>query len=82
MLRDCADALGNVRALALDLHELDPENRRTPEVLQILEHAGFTYHQDALHPLPWRDPAGGGGSTFPSAHLCWVSLIRAWRSGG
>src|SRR5438552_3612860 len=36
VLDDCRGALGNVRALALDLHEFDPAHRQTGEVLDLL----------------------------------------------
>ena len=80
VLADCADALGSVRALLLDLHEFDFGRRRTSNVLQILERAGFAWSFDDLCPLPWRPPVAPPESPFPGTHLCWAVLLRAFRT--
>ena len=80
VLDDCRGALGNVRALALDLHEFDPAHRQTGEVLDLLAAEGFTYALDELVPLPWRPPVTGANTPFPARALCWAVLVRAWRA--
>ncbi len=79
VLRDCTDALPRVRVLFLDLHEFDPGHRPTSSVLQILSRAGFIWSFDDFHPLPWRLPRAPADSPFPGLHLCWSTLVRAWR---
>jgi FkbM family methyltransferase len=80
VLRDSFDALRNVRVLLLDLHEFDPAKRRTPAVFELLADAGFVYSLDDLVPLPWREPRAAAKAPFPGTHLCWASLVRAWRA--
>ncbi len=79
VLKDCADALQNVRAGLLDLHEFDPSHRCTAGVQEILDSAGFVWSLDDLSSLPWRPPTAKSDSPFPGAHLCWSVLLRAWR---
>jgi FkbM family methyltransferase len=80
VLADCAGALGNVRGLILDLHEFDPARRATARILDLLADAGFAYSLDQLDPLPWRPPLAGAATPFPGRHLCWATLLRAWRT--
>lgn len=80
VVRDCFDALRNVRVLLLDLHEFDPTKRRTPAILGLLAESGFVYNLDELAPLPWREPRATAEAPFPGTHLCWASLVRAWRT--
>jgi FkbM family methyltransferase len=77
VLEDCADGLGHVRAMILDLHEFDPEHRQTSRVLDLVRDAGFRFSLGDLSPLPWRD--GGAPSPFPGAAAAWAVTVRAWR---
>ncbi len=79
VLRDCEDELANVRTLLLDIHEFEPNRRKTPAIFELLANAGFTFTLDELNPLPWREPVAAVESPFPGTHLCWAALIRAWR---
>lgn len=78
VLEDCRDVLGNVRAMLLDLHELDPRHRQTPRVLDLLAGAGFTYTVSNMTPLPWRSTAGRA-TPFAGEANVWACLVRAWR---
>ena len=49
-------------------------------MMELLEKAGFTYSLDDLVPLPWREPRAAAKAPFPGTHLCWASLVRAWRA--
>lgn len=79
VLEDCADALANVRAVVMELHEVDIERRCTTEVLQVLSNAGFQWSLDDLVPFAWRPPFAPDGSPFPGAHGAFSMLVRAWR---
>ncbi len=79
VLKDCSEALQNVRAILLDLHEFNPEKRNTVQVLETLDRAGFIWSLDDLSSLPWRPPTAKPNSPFPGRHLCWAVLMRAWR---
>ncbi|HVB38144.1 MAG TPA: FkbM family methyltransferase [Vicinamibacterales bacterium] len=78
VLEDCADLIGRVPVLLLDLHEFDPEQRSTPAVLDLLGRAGLRFTVGELNPLPWRPPAAPADSPFPGAALAWTCLVRAW----
>ena len=75
VLKDCAEALQNVHALLLVLHEFEPDRRRTSGVQDILSRAGFVWSLDDLSPLPWRRPIAKPPSPFPGTHLCWSVLL-------
>lgn len=77
VLADCAGALDGVRALVIDLHEFDPARRQTPDVLRVLEAAGFVVSLSDVVPLPWR--SSGARGPFAGAAPVWVSTLRAWR---
>ena len=79
VLEDCADVLGRVAILLVDLHEFEPGRRHAPAVLSALSAAGFTVSLGELNPLPWRPPVAGGDTPFPGAPLCWTCLVKAWR---
>jgi FkbM family methyltransferase len=79
VLADCGDALANVSALLLDLHELRPEQRVTARLLDLLRDAGFTTALDDLNTLPWRPPSAGADTPFPGRPLAWVVQLWAWR---
>jgi FkbM family methyltransferase len=78
VLEDCADRLGNVRALAVEVHEFDPAHRHTGAVVELLERAGFTFGMSNLCPLPWRAPQSS--APFPSAPPVWAVEVFAWRA--
>jgi FkbM family methyltransferase len=78
VLADCGASLRQVRALCLELHEFDPSARSTPEVLALLEEAGFTYALDELIELPSRGPTAAR-PVFPGRALSWAVLVRAFR---
>lgn len=79
VLADCAGALGNVRAMLLDLHDFDPRQRNLPFVLELLEREGFHYTLDDLVALPWIPPVATADSPFAGRALCWALLVRAWK---
>ena len=81
LLEDCRDALGGVRALALEIHDFDPRHRRTPRVLELLTEAGYEIRLDELHPLGERAPAPADDDMFPSWPAAWVLGVRAVRRG-
>lgn len=82
ILEDCADALGQVRAILAEIHDFEPVRRRTPEILSRLSGAGFTYTLDELHPMSPGPPERrtAPASPFPGRPLGWVVLVRAWRT--
>jgi FkbM family methyltransferase len=80
VLDDCADVLGNVRALVMDLHEFDPAVRQAPRVLERLTRAGFEYAVDDFVSLTWRQPLAAESSPFPGRSMNWAMTVRAWRA--
>ena len=78
VLADCADVLHNVRAMILELHELRPERRNAPAILELLTNAGFAYSIDELVEMPYHG-AADAGAPFPYAPRAWAYLVRAWR---
>jgi FkbM family methyltransferase len=80
VLADCEPALHRVRAMILDLHELDPRNRHAPGVLERLSRAGFSYAIDEFVPLTWREPIAGAATPFPGRAMQWAMTVRAWQS--
>jgi FkbM family methyltransferase len=78
VLTDCLGALGAVHAMILDVHEFDPRHRRTPEILGLLERAGFRVSMSNVVPLPWRNKARVA-SPFPEHSDIWAVTVRAWR---
>lgn len=79
VLADCADVLGGVGAIHLEVHEFDPVIRQTPSVLDMLTRGGFAYAIGSFVSLTWRDLATSSGSPFPGHPLTWAMTIRAWR---
>ena len=77
VLRDCAGALRNVAAIALDVHEFDPACRQTGAIFELLREAGYTFGLSNLCPLPWRASEEAG--PFPSAPPIWAVAVFAWR---
>jgi FkbM family methyltransferase len=78
-LADCAESLGGVAAVAVEVHDFEPDRRILPAVLETLTGAGFRYALDRLVTLPGRAPSGGPASPFPAAPPAWVVLVRGWR---
>lgn len=78
VLTDCAEVLGNVDAILLEVHEFDPTRRRCPELLQLLDRCGFAYAVTHVTPLPDRAPRGTFGP-FPRRSSVWVEAVSAWR---
>ncbi len=76
LLADCADVLGNVRRMIVEIHE-QYATRHMPKLLAGLAGAGFAYSLDELQPLPWLDTEPPPG--FPKAARSFVVLARAWR---
>jgi FkbM family methyltransferase len=79
ILEDCAEVLGQVRALVMEVHEFDPCERQTPQVLARLASAGFVYTVDDLVSLTWREPKARRGTPFPGRAMSWAVTVRAWR---
>ena len=80
VLADCEPVLRRVRAMIMDLHEFDPDDRRAPCVLERLARAGFAYAIDGFVPLTWRLPLAGATTPFPGKAMQWAMTVRAWRS--
>jgi FkbM family methyltransferase len=80
VLADCSSAIDTVQAIILDVHEFDPQRRRTPEILGLLERAGFRVSMSNVVPLPWRSHRTAE-SPFPGASDVWVATVHAWRNG-
>jgi FkbM family methyltransferase len=78
ILEDCADVLGNVAAMHLEVHDFDQQRRLLPRCLLLIERAGFRYTLDDLHQSPWR-PAAAPAGPFPGV-AAWSIAVRAWRS--
>jgi FkbM family methyltransferase len=82
VLEDAEEELARVRCLVVEIHETDPERRRTPALLELLARAGFRYSLDELLPLDGPAPeAGAVPPPFPGAPPRWVIRARAWREG-
>ncbi|HJZ77580.1 MAG TPA: FkbM family methyltransferase [Vicinamibacterales bacterium] len=79
VLADCETALGNVRAMLLEVHEFDPAERRSPDVLRLLERCGFSYAVTHVTPLPWREASRGAMAHFPGRSSVWIQAVSAWR---
>lgn len=79
VLEDCADVLGHVRALVIDLHEFDPAARQSDRIFDVLRRAGFTWTCSDLIPLPDRSSAPPD-SPFPGRAMAWAQTVHAWPS--
>jgi len=79
VLADCEPVLDRVRAIVMDLHELEPSVRQAPRVLERLTRHGFTYAVDNFVAQPWRPPVAAADSPFPGKALIWSMTVRAWR---
>jgi len=78
LLEDLEGALGNVRALHVEVHDFDPATRLLPRCLALLERAGFAYALDDFAVADWR-PEGTRRGPFRLAVPSWIILVRAWR---
>jgi FkbM family methyltransferase len=76
VLRDCADRLHYVKALALDVHEFDPVHRVSGQIFDLLGQAGFTIGLANLCPLPWRSHEP---RPFRASPPVWAFAVCAWR---
>ena len=79
VLADCEPALANVGAMLLEIHELDPDRRQAPALLQLLERSGFAYAVTHVTPLPWLQAARSASAHFPGRSSVWVEAVSAWR---
>jgi FkbM family methyltransferase len=80
VLQDCRPFLSNVRALLLEVHEFDPRQRRSPDLRQLLESAGFAYAVTHVTPLQARQPRGSQSLAFPQRSSVWVEAVSAWKA--
>lgn len=78
LLTDCADVLGHVRAVLVEVHDFTPGRRLLSGVLDVLERAGFTTALGNVLPVTWR-PCDAPASPFPGSHAAWLAPVRAWR---
>lgn len=78
VLADCAGALGNVRAILMELHDFDPRQRNLPFVLDLLAREGFQYTLDDLIALSWVPPVAPADSPFAGRAMCWGVMVKAW----
>ncbi|HUQ18818.1 MAG TPA: FkbM family methyltransferase [Gemmatimonadaceae bacterium] len=79
VLADCESELGKVRAIAVELHDFDIENRRSPATLELLSRAGFLYAHGGTVPVPGFDNGVGAGKPFSAPAAKWVERVYAWR---
>ena len=79
VLEDCEDALGQVRAMYIEVHEFDSSLRRAPRLLDLVRDAGFSYTVSELVAMPWRETVAEP-STFAGASAQWAFVVRAWRT--
>ena len=79
VLEDAADALHQVKAVQVEVHDFAAGRRLLPRCLLALERAGFTYALDDLTSATWRDEAAER-TPFVRAVPAWVVLVRAWRT--
>jgi FkbM family methyltransferase len=79
VLNDCHEQLHKVRALLLEIHEFDPERRHSPQILQLLDRAGFRYAVTHVIPLHWRDRHATARSPFPHRSAVFMQSVSAWR---
>jgi len=80
VLHDVAPYLGNVQAMLLEVHEFALRRRRLPELLALLEAAGFRYSMTRVTALPWLNETGRPGDhPFPQWADAFVAAVCAWR---
>lgn len=79
VLADCAPVLANVSRIVVELHETDPNNRKTAAALDTLARAGFHFTMEALVPMSWRGVPMSVGDAFPGKRTAWVVMVYAWR---
>jgi FkbM family methyltransferase len=76
VLRDCADVLGQVRAIHVEVHDFAADARRLPACLDLLQRSGFQYTLSDLHQTTWRSGSPPAGP-FPGV-ASWVVAVKAW----
>jgi FkbM family methyltransferase len=79
VLADCESELGKVKAIAVELHDFDIANRRSPATLELLSRAGFYYAHGGTMPVPGIENGVGAGKPFPAPPAKWVERVYAWR---
>jgi FkbM family methyltransferase len=78
LLEDCRDVLHNVRAMIVDVHEINRAERQSPRLLSLLHEAQFDYVVSDLVPMPWRGTVPAL-TPFAGAADVWACTVRAWR---
>lgn len=79
ILEDCAGAMAEVQAVALEVHEF-AGTRRAPAVLARLSAEGFTWAIDAVTPIDPREPAVARRAPFPGLSTSFILRVKAWRA--
>lgn len=79
VLADAEPELHRVRAIAMELHEFDGHNRRSPATLGLLERNGFRYAHGGIVPVASTSVHPDATDPFPAPAAAWVERIYAWR---
>lgn len=79
VLADCEPELGRVSAIAVELHDFDIGQRKTPATLELLTRAGFLYAHGGTVAVPVTENGLGTGRPFTSPATRWVERVYAWR---
>jgi hypothetical protein len=79
VLADCESELGRVRAIAVELHDFDVQNRKTPATLELLSRAGFLYGHGGAVLVPAMENGVGAKAPFSAPAVRWVERLYAWR---
>jgi FkbM family methyltransferase len=77
VLADCESELHRVRAIAVELHDFDIQDRKSPATLALLSRAGFLYAHGGVVPVPATE--NGLQAPFSSPAARWVERVYAWR---
>jgi FkbM family methyltransferase len=78
VLADCESELHRVRAIAVELHDFDLQDRKSPATLELLSRAGFLYAHGGVVPVPAVED-GIHSVPFSSPAARWVERVYAWR---
>jgi FkbM family methyltransferase len=79
VLADSEPELHRVRAIAVELHEFDSVDRKSPATLSLLERTGFRYAHGGVLPVTSRGNHPPAADPFPAPSHEWVERIYAWR---
>jgi FkbM family methyltransferase len=79
VLQDCESELSKVQAIAVELHDFDIQERKSPTTLELLTRAGFLYAHGGTVPVPAMENGVGASQPFSSAAARWVERVYAWR---